>query len=156
MGILDRLFVKGALRAVPLRLLSRQLVRVNGESMSPALRHGKWIWVDRTAYRDASPRRFDIVRIEDSARPGRWAIKRIVGLPGETVMLDRGLLTANGERIEEPHLSRNAASAGYHEWRLTDMEYVVLGDNRDASTDSRHYGPVRREAVLGRVLLPGR
>ena len=136
-----------------LRMLSVQLVRVNGDSMLPALRHGQWVWVDRRAFRNALPQRFDVVRFEDPSRPGRWAIKRVVGLPGEHVVLERGRLIIDSRALDEPHLPRPHEDWEYHEWQLKEREYAVLGDNRAASTDSRRYGPVRRAVILGRVLL---
>lgn len=136
-----------------LRLLSVQLVRVNGDSMLPALRHGQWVRVDRRACKNAPPQRFDVIRFEDPSRPGRWPVKRVVGLPGEHVVLDRGALTVNGAPVPEPHLPQQQRDSENHEWQLKEGEYVVLGDNRTASTDSRRYGPVRRAAMLGRVLL---
>jgi signal peptidase I len=136
-----------------LRLLSVQLIRVNGDSMLPALRHGQWVWVDRRAFRNAPPQRFDVVRFEDPSRPGRWSVKRVAGLPGEHVVLDRGQLAVNGSAVVETHAPPAPDDAGYDEWQLKEGEYVVLGDNRPASTDSRRYGPVRREAIMGRVLL---
>ncbi|MSQ09344.1 MAG: signal peptidase I [Dehalococcoidia bacterium] len=139
--------------ANPARLLSRQFVRVNGESMTPALKHGQWAWVDKAAYRKSPPQRFDIVRFEDPSRPGRWSVKRIAGLPGERVVLDRGVLTVNGTPVSEAHLAQTRSDSVYHEWFLKDGEYVVLGDNRGASTDSRRYGPVKSAAILGRVVL---
>ena len=156
MNLLNRLLHNARTWANPARLLSRQLVRVNGESMLPALRHGHLVWADRAAYRKSPPRRFDIVRFEDPSRPGRWSVKRIAGLPGETVVLDRGALTVNGAPVSEPHLPQPHTDSEYHEWQLKDGEYVLLADNRGASgvTDSRRYGPVRREAIRGRVASP--
>lgn len=139
--------------ASALRMLSVQLVRVNGDSMLPALRQGQWVRVDRRAFKNAPALRFDVVRFEDPSRQGRWAIKRMVGLPGEVVVLDRGVLTVNGAPVPEPHLPQPQPDSEYHEWQLKEGEYAVLGDNRAASTDSRRYGPVRRAALLGRVLL---
>jgi signal peptidase I len=136
-----------------LRLLSVQLVRVNGDSMLPALQHGQWVRVDRRAFRNAPPQRFDVVRFEDPSRPGRWSVKRVVGLPGEHVILDRGALTVSGAPVLEPHLPQMHSDSEYHEWQLKEGEYAVLGDNRAASTDSRRYGPVRSAAMLGRVVL---
>ncbi len=137
--------------ANPALLFSRQFVRVNGESMMPALKHGQWARVDKAAYGKLPPHRFDIVRFEDPSRPGRWSVKRIVGLPGERVVLDRGVLAVNGTPVSESHLAQTRSDSEYHEWILKDGEYVVLGDNRGASTDSRRYGPVKSAAILGRI-----
>ncbi len=138
-----------------LRLLFIQLVRVRGDSMWPALRHGQWVWVDRRVYRRAQPARGDIVRLKDPSRPDAWVVKRIVGLPGETVRLEGGRLSVNG--IAFPVLEVMAPDGqAPHDWATGPDEYVVLGDNQAHSTDSRDYGPVRRQAILGKVLLGGR
>ena len=135
-----------------LRLLWVQLVRVRGDSMAQALRDGQWVLVDRRAYRRRPPARFDIVRFEDPSRPGAWSVKRIVGLPGEQIALRDGQLTINGQPVREPHVDASIADAETHEWRPGPRQYVVLGDNRLRSTDSRRYGPVPLSAIRGRVL----
>jgi signal peptidase I len=138
-----------------LGLLSMQFVRVRGDSMSPALRHGQWVCVDRRAYRRAAPQRGDIVRLKDPQRPGAWVVKRIVGLPGEAVRHEGGRLSVNGVAVPALEASPSEISAP-QDWSPGTGEYVVLGDNRARSTDSRAYGPVRREAILGKVLMRGR
>ncbi len=157
MKLLDWLLHNVLTRANPARMFSRQLVRVNGESMLPALRPGQWVRVDRAAYNKLPAQRFDIVRFEDPSRPGRWSVKRIAGLPGETVVLDKGVLAVNGAPVTEPHLPQPHTDSEYHEWQLKDGEYVVLGDNRGAAgvTDSRRYGPVKSAAIVGRVVRTG-
>jgi len=137
-------------------LLTSQLVRVRGASMSPAPRHGGWVRVSRRAYRRAAPARFDIVRFSDPARQGRWAIKRVIGQPGERLELSEAGLKIDGRSVNEPHLGgRPATNAGLQmEWFLGPDDYLVLGDNRAASTDSRSYGPIPRSAVTGRVGWP--
>lgn len=133
-----------------LNVLTAKIVRISGQSMSPTLRHGSWVVMSRRAYRDGRlPARFDVVRLEDPSRPGHWIIKRVVGLPGEEVMLDGGRLLVDGTEIVEPHVA--TCDVSIHEWWLRDDELVVLGDNRAASTDSRKFGPVNITALSGRV-----
>lgn len=135
-----------------LDILSTKFVRISGQSMHPALSDGAWVRVNRRAYRDATPARFDVVRLDDPSRAGRWIVKRVVGLPGEEVKLEDGVLFVNGSEIREPHLSIRAP-AGKYEWWLRGDEFVVLGDNRSASTDSRRFGPVSFSAIRGKVSL---
>lgn len=136
--------------------LSLQLVRIHGSSMEPALADGSWVFLDRRAFRlPRKPARFDIVRLEDPAARGHWIVKRIVGLPAEEVRLDSGRLFVNQKEIPETHLrvydEVQAADDRIHEWWPGVDEYVVLGDNRNASTDSRNFGAVPIGALRGRV-----
>lgn len=132
-----------------LEALSRQLVRVRGESMAPTLGDGDWVVVSRRAYVRRSPSRFDVVRFVDPRRPGSWSVKRIVGLPSERVELRGGVLEIDGRELENPHGIPGDSSE--HLWAPGPGEYVVLGDNRTRSTDSRDYGPIAFSAITGAV-----
>jgi signal peptidase I len=135
-----------------LTLISTQLVRIRGGSMEPSLPDGAWALVSRRAYHGPQmPQRFDIVRFEEPGRRGHWIVKRIVALPGEEARLEDGKLFINGETLTEPHAVGIGAS-GKHEWWPRDDEYVTLGDNRDASTDSRKFGTVPLSAIRGKVV----
>ena len=134
-----------------LDMLSSQLVRIRGASMEPTLPDGSWVVVNRRAFRGSRrPERFDIVRLEHPSERGLWIVKRVVGLPGEEVRLEGGRLFVDGEVVAEDYLG-DADTSGIHEWWPRDDEYVVLGDNREASTDSRRYGPVSEKLLRGRV-----
>ena len=134
-----------------LDILTMQLVRVRGDSMAPALRLGSWALFSRRALRDGrGPRRFDIVRFEDPSRAG-WSVKRVAGLPGEDVRLENGALYIDGRPVSEPHASP-VDGPEWLEWRPGPGEYVVLGDNRARSTDSRRYGCVPAAALRGRLV----
>ena len=130
-------------------LLSRQLIRVRGESMAPTLRNGQWVVVSRRAYAQRPPSRFDVVRFADPRRPGSWSIKRIVGLPLEIVEFRGGVLVVDGLAIDDPRAVPGDTSE--HLWAPGANKYVVLGDNRSRSTDSRRYGPIRLSAITGAV-----
>ena len=117
--------------------------------MTPTLRDGQWVVVSRRAYARRPPSRFDVVRFADPRRPGSWSIKRIVGLPLEHVDLRGGELVVDGLTIEEPRAV--AGDASDHLWAPGANEYVVLGDNRSRSTDSRLYGPIGFPAITGAV-----
>lgn len=118
--------------------------------MSPTLGDGRWIVVSRRAYVRRRPSRLDVVRFADPRRPGSWSVKRIVGLPSEQVELRGGELVINGREVADPYAVPHDASE--HLWAPGRDEYVVLGDNRTRSTDSRHYGPITFTAITGAVL----
>lgn len=137
-----------------LDVLTAKLVKVRGSSMEPTFPDGSWVLVNRRAFRwPRKPERFDVVRLEDPSQPGRWLIKRVVGLPDEEVILDGAKLLVNGEPIAEPHLIEGLVTdlAEWYEWKPCTNEYVVLGDNRGASTDSRKFGTVPISKFVGRV-----
>ncbi len=135
-----------------LDILTSQVVRVSGVSMTPTLPDGAWIIVKRSAFRrQRRPRRFDIVRFEDPAKPGRWLLKRVVGLPEEEVRLEDGQLFIDGLQVTEEYVCGADISGDKHEWWPRSDEYVLLGDNRSASTDSRKFGPVPVAAFRGKV-----
>lgn len=137
-----------------LDIFSSKLVRVRGASMEPNLPDGAWVLINRRAFHwPRKPARFDVVRFEDPSKPGRWLLKRVVGLPDEEVRLDDGRLLVNGEPIAEPHLADSDAdgAADWHEWKPCTNEYVLLGDNRALSTDSRRFGTVPLGNFSGRA-----
>ena len=131
-----------------------QLIRVRGVSMLPLLRDGSWAVFRRWAPGDPGPERFEVVRLEDPARPAAWAVKRVIGLPGEAIELRAGTLVVEGRPVPEPHALGEDSRA--YCWSPGDGEIVVLGDNRLHSTDSRRYGPVPLAAIRGRLLRPRR
>ena len=133
-----------------LGLLCSKWVKVRGDSMVPSLSDGAWVRVDRRAYRRAVPRRFDVVLMEHPKREGFWEVKRVVGLPWERVELIRGALRINGSKLDDVVSVPDTVD---YQWQLQAGQYVVLGDNRLFSTDSRVYGPVTSQHIVGRVAL---
>lgn len=124
--------------------------------MEPTLPDGAWVLVDRRAFRgQRAPARFDIVRMEDPERRGHWIIKRVVGLPGEEVRLGGGRLYVNDQEIIETYErgtdDEHAVNTGVQAWWPAENEYVVLGDNRTATTDSRKFGVVKIDMLRGRI-----
>ena len=110
--------------------------------MRPALDDGDFV----VAHRPTAVRRGDVVVVR---RPdGLEVVKRVVGLPGEDVVVDRGRVSVDGFPVEEPYASGEGPPGS---WTPGPAEYVVLGDDRSRSTDSRSFGVVRREAVRGVV-----
>lgn len=129
---------------------------VQGQSMYPTFRHND---VVQTHAPGTPPRRGDVVIITDAR--GDRLIKRIVGLPGESVTLLLGFVYINDQRLEEPYLPEltytfllNTRESRRAAWKLADDEYFVLGDNRLQSVDSRNFGPVERARIRRVVDLP--
>jgi len=134
-------------------------VRVESASMEPTLRAGDHLLVDDRAYRDAPPRRGDLVVFEES---GATLVKRVVAVAGDTVAIEDGVLEVNGSAVEEPAVDPKTVDGMYYgPARVPAGTVFVLGDNRRHSVDSRQFGPVPVARVTGRVILrwwprPGR
>ena len=121
--------------------------------MEPSIIEGAWVISFRLGFRRRVPARFDVVRLEDPEIVGHWILKRIVGLPGEEVLLKNGELFIDGRSVADTHAHYAQVSSGKFEWWPSSDEYVVLGDNRLVSTDSRKFGPIKRSVIRGRVKI---
>lgn len=136
-----------------LKALVNRHYLVRGESMTPALRNGDVVLVTGLGRTESRPTRGDIVVAREPPPDGRRTIKRVVGLPGETVRFEEGLLYVDGGPLAEPYLGGLPAVLGLGEatWTVGPGEYFLLGDNRAHSTDSKDYGPVERSRIIGRA-----
>ena len=144
--------IRAALAAIGDRLTSKWVVIV-GHSMYPTLNDGQRVLVSRRALRRKPPSRGDIAYFEHPQRDGFWEVKRIVGLPGESVSLASGRLVIDGMHVYESYLLGQQPRIN-RQWQLESHEYILLGDNRRWSSDSRSFGPVHRGRILGLVMLP--
>ena len=129
---------------------------VNGVSMQPTLSDGDNLIVDKLSYRFHDPDRFDIIVFHQE--DGRYFIKRIIGLPGESVRIDEdGFIYINGEKLQESYGKEVMRDPGLAKdgIQLGADEYFVLGDNRNDSMDSRmaEVGPIVGERIIGRAWL---
>ncbi len=124
--------------------VNRSLRRVRGSSMAPTLREGELL----LALPVRRPRRGEVVLVGDPRDPAHVQVKRVIGLPGETVEVRGGTLLIDGHRHREAHQHGHGPDGRL---QVPAGHVVVLGDARDASTDSRTYGPVPLELVLRRV-----
>jgi len=129
-------------------------VLVRGESMMPNFSTGEVVVIERLTYWWGSIKRGDVVAAKFPADPNRTRlIKRVVGLPGETVRTENGSIFINGVLLEEPYRVMTGVTP-YTEIELITLgkgEYFLVGDNRPASSDSRLWGPVLRQDILGRA-----
>ncbi len=142
---------------IPIRYFLVQPFFVRGDSMAPSFLNGDYLIIDEISYRFGDPERGDVVVFRFPEDPSQFFIKRIVGLPEETVIVRNGALTIinrehpTGIALEEPYLVE--PTPGQLEVKLDPNEYFVLGDNRDSSSDSRRWGPLPRHLVVGRAWL---
>jgi len=137
--------------AALIHLFLAQATRVYGQSMEPTLHMDDRLLVEKITYRFRPPQRGDIVviRLWEGREP---LIKRIVGLPGEEIAIRNGRVYINGQPLEEDYLAE--PTQGYlPPTRIPPMHYFVLGDNRDGSNDSRNFGPVPRDKIIGRAIF---
>lgn len=125
--------------------------QVSGPSMSPHVSSGEFVMIDTLAYRFHTPSRGDIVTFRhDDATPELY-IKRVIGIPGDRIRIDRGVVYINGARLSEPYVQfpdgRSEA-----EIAVPPDDVYVLGDNRAVSEDSRAFGPVPESALTGKAI----
>jgi len=143
---------------VPFRLFIAQPFIVSGASMSPTFETGEYLIVDQVSYRLDPPQRGDVIIFRFPNDPSKYFIKRIIGLPGEVVDLKNGCTAiinpATGDRtsLNEEYLVKDKTDDQLT-ITLSSDEYFVMGDNRSASSDSRMWGPVPRDNIVGRALV---
>jgi signal peptidase I len=125
---------------------------VHGQSMEPNLHENERVILDLLSYRFREPRRGEIIVIELPERHTDPLIKRVIGLPGETVEIKGGSVYIDGQPLVEPYL--NQSTLGNMAPQIVPEEHVfVLGDNRGASNDSRYFGMVPYSHIIGRAWL---
>ena len=155
--LLDVVFALVLLGALVLFYRSFLFSRVQGNSMEPTYRNSDFLLCTRVSSAD----RFDIVYFrarENQLGDRETPLRRVIGLPGETVtILEDGTVTVNGQALEEPYLDEDGPEGTYlpegqNSLTLGANEYYVLGDFRKGSLDSRFYGAVTEDAILGRAL----
>ena len=134
-----------------------QRTKVSGQSMETTLHDGDNLIVDKISYRFRDPERYEIIVFPYQYKENTFYIKRIIGLPGETVQVKDGYVFINGEQLEEHYGNELMELPGIAEQPLTlgADEYFVLGDNRNHSSDSRDpsVGILHREDLLGRAWI---
>lgn len=141
----------------PIRFFVAQPFIVKGESMDPTFADGQYLIVDELTYRTHAPERGDVIVFKYPKDPSKYFIKRIIGLPNETVKVDAGKISIvgekypNGQALDEPYI-KNLSFDTVSE-KLGENEYFAMGDNRSNSLDSRIWGPLPKENIVGRVLV---
>ncbi|MSR71366.1 MAG: signal peptidase I [Candidatus Taylorbacteria bacterium] len=145
---------------LPIRFFIAQPFIVSGGSMNSTFDDGNYLIVDEISYRFNNPNRGDVVIFKHPYDNSRYLIKRLIGLPGETVEMKAGIVTVknknnpNGFSLNETYLdSKNNLLYGSSTIDLESDEYYALGDNRIASSDSRMWGPLKKDLIVGRPFV---
>lgn len=128
-----------------------QNFRVDGRSMEPALSTDNLVFVTKISYLTATPDRGDVIVVSKPSQQREDLVKRVVGLPDETVEIRDGKLYVNGIGLDESGYVQDPGNFSMPPLVLGDEAYFVLGDNRRESEDSRRFGPVPAKAVIGKV-----
>src|SRR5690554_6649277 len=141
-----------------LQVFVAQHIEVNGRSMETTLNDKDHLILEKLSYRFNQPARFDIIvfrPFDTEEEKNTYFIKRVIGLPGETIQIEDGHIYVNGELLQEDYGNEAMKYAGIasDEIVLESDEYFLLGDNRNNSSDSRSsdIGPVSRDAIIGRA-----
>lgn len=129
-----------------------QISVVRGLSMSPSLQDGDRLMVDRVSYAVTDVSRFDVVVLRYPRNPSIDFVKRVIGLPGDWVVLSGGVLCVNGEAVAED-FAHVADINAMGSWTVPKGKYFVLGDNRPVSCDSREFGMVDHKLLRGKVRM---
>jgi signal peptidase I len=130
-----------------------QATRVEGQSMEPNLHTDQRLVVEKLSYRFHGPQRFDVVVLRLPNQGEELLIKRVVGLPGETVEIRNGQVYIDGNPLSEPFLDVQTRPGRNNRIVVPPLHVYVLGDNRDHSNDSRSFGPIPIENIVGRAWL---
>jgi signal peptidase I len=128
---------------------------VEGPSMQPNFHTGQFLVVSRVNYLLSDPQRGEVVVFHYPNNPQEDYIKRVIGLPGDTVEIRDTLVYVNGVQLNEPYINEpcQAGSCRDNLWELGADEYFMMGDNRNHSSDSRSFGPVKRQYIVGEALI---
>jgi len=148
---------------IPIRYFLIQPFYVKGASMEPNFHDHEYLIIDEISYRFNNPKRGDIIVFRYPRNPQEFFIKRMIGLPGESIQIKDGKVTIyndqnpEGMTLDESYLPDDLKTYGMtsDKINLGDNEFFVLGDNRNSSKDSRSFGPVNESYLVGRVLFRG-
>lgn len=155
---LFKLIVISLVIVIPFRLYIAKPFIVNGSSMDPTFESGDYLIVDELTYQFKEPERSSVVIFKFPLDPSKSYIKRIIGLPGETISIEKGWVTIfnkenpEGFTLDEPYVALQKTTDEI-KVILDEGEYFVLGDNRAASADSRYWGTLPEKNIIGRPII---
>jgi signal peptidase I len=138
--------------ALLIHVFLAQATRVYGQSMEPNFHTNERLVIEKMSYRFHGPRRGDVIVLRDPSGSPELLIKRVIGLPGERVTLADGKIFIDGVRLDEPYLDQPTQGGG-RSWVVPPLHVFVMGDNRSASRDSRIFGAVPLEELVGKALF---
>lgn len=130
---------------------------VDGTSMVPTFSNGDYVLTDELTYRIRPPERGEVVVFHEVGDPSTYLIKRIIGLPGETVIVNNNTVTIENKQdptgfvLNESYLPSTTVTSGDGTWTLSSSSYFMMGDNRAVSYDSRSWGPLPAQNIVGLV-----
>ena len=143
---------------VPIRMFIAQPFIVSGASMEDTFHSGEYLIVDQLSYYMREPERGEVIVFRYPRDPSKFFIKRVIGLPGDTIKIENSTVTIINEEnpkgfvLEEPYVEQMTPTDPFEE-TLGSREYFVMGDNRDQSSDSRSWGVLQEERIIGRAFL---
>lgn len=149
LDVLETILLSAALFLAINALSAR--VRVDGFSMNPTLQDGEFVLVNRLAYRLGQPQRGDIIVFHFPLDPSQDLIKRVIGLPGDEILVRNGVVSVNSVPLDEPYIAESPLYSG--QWNVEAGHLFVLGDNRNDSSDSHAWGAVAYENVIGKATV---
>ena len=153
-----RFSIIALLIVVPIRMFIAQPFIVSGASMADTFHSGEYLIVDQVSYYLHDPVRGDVVIFRYPRDPSKFFIKRVIGVPGDTITITENTVTITNEThpegflLDEPYVRSMRSNETITE-TLGDREYFVMGDNRDESSDSRIWGVLQEERIIGRAFV---
>jgi signal peptidase I len=153
-----RFSIIALLIVVPIRTFVAQPFIVSGASMAETFHTGEYLIIDQVTYKMDQPKRGDVIVFRYPKDPSKFFIKRVIGLPGDTVTIDGTSVTIKNETnpdgfiLNEPYIKAMRPNP-FLEETLGEKEYFVMGDNRDESSDSRIWGVLQEDRIIGKAFL---
>lgn len=165
-----KIFILAVVVIVPIRVFLFQPFFVQGASMEPNFQDGEYLIVNELGYKETDlkilkvdsfreMKRGDVIVFRYPKNPSQFFIKRVIGLSGERIKVENGSVYifnrdhSEGFKLEEEYLPEGLITKGNSDYEIKEDEYFVMGDNRDHSSDSRTWGPIKTTNVVGKVLL---
>ncbi len=153
-----KIVIIAAVIVIPIRYFLFQPFFVKGQSMNPNFENGDYLIVDEISYRFKAPQRGEVIVFKYPGNPSQRFIKRVIGLPGETVEIKDSKIIiykdSSSQTLDESeYLFSDLLTSGNINVNLAENEYFVLGDNRSYSFDSRRFGTLPEENIIGRVVF---